>query len=40
MVLEYYVGKGVGKGGCKRYQGTQKKGRKMYKTLAIVLYHN
>jgi hypothetical protein len=25
MVLEYYVTKGVGKGGCRRYQGTKKK---------------
>jgi hypothetical protein len=28
MVLEYYVGKGVGKGGCRRYQGTKRKIRR------------
>jgi len=30
MVLEYYVTKGVGKGGCRRYQGTKKKEEKMF----------
>jgi hypothetical protein len=32
-VLEYYVTKGVGKGGCRRYQGTKKKKKKCFKHL-------